>query len=140
MELSIGSLFGNGTIVQDDDMVDLWKEAESLGDQYTGLAVECVEEAFLEDGAPNARVEGSEGVIQQVDVGVGVDSTSQGKTGLLSTGQVGTTLDDLTGNTVRETLEVGGEGSGAYGTLETLGIHGLAEGDILLDGGGLDPC
>ena len=140
VELSVGSLLSNGTVVQDDDMVNLGEEAESLGDQETSLAMEGVEETLLEDGASNAWIESSEGVIQQVDVGVGVDSTGQGKTGLLTTGQVSAALDDLTGDTVGETLEISGEGSGTNGTLEALGIHGLAEGDVLLDGGGLDPC
>ena len=121
-------------------MVNLGEEVESLGDQETSLAVKGVEEAFLEDGAPNAWVESSEGIIQQVDIGVGVDSTGQGKTGLLATGQVGTTLDYLAGNAVGETLEVSNKGSSTDSTFETLGIHGLAEGNILLNGGGLDPC
>jgi len=121
-------------------VVNLGEEVESLGDQETSLAVKGVEEAFLEDGAPNAWVESSEGIIQQVDIGVGVDSTGQGKTGLLATGQVGTTLDYLAGNAVGETLEVSNKGSSTDSTFETLGIHGLAEGNILLNGGGLDPC
>ena len=140
VELGVGSLLGNGTVVQDDDVVSLGKEVECLGDQDTSLAVESVEETFLEDGTSNARVEGSEGVVQQVDVGIGVDGTGQGKTGLLATGQVGTTLDDLTGNTVGETLEVRSKGSSTDSALKTTDIHGLAEGDVLLDGGGLNPC
>ena len=87
----------------------------------------------------NAWIESSNGVIQQVNVGVGVDGTSQRETGLLATGQVGTTLGNLAGNAVRETLEVSSEGGSADGTLKTLSIRGLAEGDVLLDGGGLDP-
>ena len=74
VELGIGPLLDNSTIVQDDDVINLRKEAESLSDQNTGPAVESVEDAFLEDGASNAWVESSKGIIQQVDVGVGVDS------------------------------------------------------------------
>ena len=87
----------------------------------------------------NSWVESSKRVIQQIDVGVDVDCTSQGETGLLATGQVGTTLCNLAGNAVRETFEVSSEGSSADGAFETSSIRGLAEGDVLLDGGGLNP-
>ena len=88
---------------------------------------------------PNAWIESGEGVIQQVDVGVGVDSTGQGKTGPLAAGQVATPLDELTDKTVGEALNVSSEGSYTDGTLETLGVQGFTERNVFLDGGGLDP-
>ena len=63
VELSVGSLLSDGTVVQDDDVVNLGKEAEGLGNQNTSLAMESVEETFLEDGASNTWVEGSKGII-----------------------------------------------------------------------------
>jgi hypothetical protein len=100
-----------GTVVQDNDVVNLGEEGGYLGDQDTGLAMKSVEETFLEDGAPNMGVESSKGVIQQVDVRIGIESMGQGKTGLLAAGQVSTTFDDLTRDTVGKVLKVSGEGS-----------------------------
>jgi hypothetical protein len=73
--------------------------------------VGSVEETFFEGGVSNTGVEGSRGIIQQV----GVDSTGKGKTGLLTTGQVGTTF------------EVSGEGSSTDSTLKMLVPVGLPE-------------
>jgi hypothetical protein len=120
-------------------VVDLGKVVERLGDQNASLAVKGVEKALLENCATNARVESSEGVVQQIDVGIGINGTGQGKTGLLTTGQVRTTLDDLTGNTIGEAFKISGEGCSTDSALKTPGIHRFAKKDVLLDGGGLDP-
>lgn len=79
----------------------------------TGLATESVEETFSEAGASNAWVKSGEGIVQDV----GMDSTGQGKTGLLATGQVGTTFDDFASDTIGQTLKVSDDKRGANCTL-----------------------
>ena len=109
-QLCVGTSLSDLSIDKDNDVVHLGQEADAVGYEDAGLSLEqsLRSDHFLKDVLADVRVYGTEWVIQEVDVGVVVDGSSQTDPLFLTPTQVDALVIQIThrdadmGNFVRE--------------------------------------
>ena len=87
---------------------------------------------LLEDVFPHVGVHSGEGIVEEVEAAVTVDTPGHAHPLLLSSRQIDPLLSDLYHVPARQHLQVGPEGAGLHHPVVQLLVEPLAEGDVAL--------
>ena len=91
-------------------------------------------EPLLQHLGRDDGIQRREGVVQQQDIGLGIEGAGQGDPLLLATGETGTQLAYQRLIAMAEQGEVGAEGAGPQHPAIAFAVPGLAEQDVVADG------
>lgn len=75
-EFAIGSALGDFPISDSIDVVGLRQEMQSMRNEDTGLAGWGIEEYVLEDGGADMGIQCGERIVEDQDVAIGVNGTT----------------------------------------------------------------
>jgi len=85
----------NVTLVEDDDLVSEFEVIDGVGGEDSGSTFAHTLNNFFKDSFSNSGIEGRDWIIEQDNVSVLIDSSSQSDTGLLTTREIDTLFTKL---------------------------------------------
>ena len=106
LELVVGSLIGDGVVLQHHNVVALVQILRGVGDQNTRATGHVLGNAFVEQRLSHVRVHSSNGVIHHHNIAVAVAATCQRDTCLLTSTHVDSSVSDLALVSSREHLQI----------------------------------
>jgi len=95
---------------------------------------QCSLDTIVEDGVGHMGVHSTEGVIQEDDVCIRIDSTSQADPSLLSSTNIDSSFSDSSVGSFGEKVDVFSKLRCLESALETFFIEFTAEGNVILEG------
>ena len=138
-EVVVPPLLGDPAVLEEHQPVALLEVLHPVGDQQHRLVPQHHLHVLVEDVLADLGVHRGEGVVQQVDVHVGVQGPRQVHPLLLAARQGDAPLPDLGHVALGHGLEVGCEGTGLDDLLVPGLLHGAAHQDVVPQGGVEDP-